>query len=102
VNGSSHAKRALDRARRRAGRLHDLHSIARRLLTDEQEVSRDIAELVLGHVQKGVEGTTIGGPTSARNRGALQRSRLVEWITQPPARQHCSAPAADGDITSNR
>ena len=50
------------------------------------EVPRDIAELVLGRVQKGVEGNYDRGPYFRKKSEALQLlADFVERITEPPA-----------------
>ena len=94
--GEFAAKQGLDRALAaelgeafKPWRLDDLAARRRTLLTGELEVSRDIAELVLGHAQKGVEGTYDRGRYFRQKSAALQKlADFVERITSPPVHSH--------------
>jgi hypothetical protein len=65
--------------------LHDLRRSARSLLS-RADVRPDIAERVLGHAIKGVEGVYDRHPYFSEKADALQRlANLVETIVNPPA-----------------
>jgi integrase len=86
-NNMSVAKATLDKASGVNGwRLHDLRRTARSLMS-RADVRPDIAERVLGHAIKGVEGIYDRHRYDAEKADALQRlAHLVETIVKPPER----------------
>ena len=86
INDMATAKAALDAASGVSGWvLHDLRRSARSLMS-RADVRPDIAERVLGHAIKGVEGVYDRHRYDAEKADALQRlANLVETIINPPA-----------------
>jgi integrase len=86
INDMAAAKAALDEASGVTGWvLHDLRRSARSLLS-RADVRPDIAERVLGHAIKGVEGIYDRHRYDVEKADALQRlANLVETIINPPA-----------------
>jgi Arm DNA-binding domain/Phage integrase family len=86
INDMAAAKAALDEASGVTGWvLHDLRRSARSLMS-RADVRPDIAERVLGHAIKGVEGIYDRHRYDAEKADALQRlANLVETIINPPA-----------------
>jgi integrase len=86
INDMAAAKAALDKASKVTGwMLHDLRRSARSLLS-RADVRPDIAERVLGHAIKGVEGIYDRHRYDTEKADALQRlANLVETIVNPPA-----------------
>jgi integrase len=94
-NGYSKAKRAFDaKAKVADWKLHDLRRSARSLMS-RAGVGRDIAERVLGHTIKGVEGVYDKHRYRDEKAQALRKlSGLIEQIVNPPVGNVVSLSAA--------
>ena len=88
INNMAEAKAALDAklaAEMPSWVLHDLRRTARSLMS-RADIRPDIAERVLGHAIKGVEGVYDRHPYDAEKADALQRlANLIESVVSPPA-----------------